>query len=124
MTLSAGAGGFDIRILKLDSSGNVIWDQTLGGTSEDWVRAVVETRDGGYALAGYTMSQGAGLNDVWLVKLSDNGTLLWERTYGREANEWARALVELPDGGLALAGDTYSTGAGASDVLVLKISED
>ena len=83
-----------------------------------------ETQDGGHALAGYTMSKGAGLSDVWLLKLSADGELLWERTYGEAGNEWARALVELPDGGLALAGDTYSTGAGASDVLVLKIAGD
>ena len=119
-----GAGGFDIRVFKLDTSGEVVWDQTFGGANDDWVRAIVETQDGGHALAGYTMSKGAGLSDVWLLKLAANGEFLWERTYGEAGNEWARALVELPDGGLALAGDTYSTGAGASDVLVLKIAGD
>jgi hypothetical protein len=123
MTRSGDANGFDIRILKLNSSGEVIWDQTLGGMKDDWVRSVVETRDGGHALAGYTDSQGAGLYDVWLVKLDADGALLWERTYGDTANEWSRAVVEMPDGGLALAGDTYSMGAGAADVLVLKIVE-
>jgi hypothetical protein len=87
------------------------------------VRAIIQTRDSGYALAGYTDSQGAGLYDVWLIKLASDGAILWERTYGDTANEWARALVEMPDAGLALAGDTYSMGAGASDVLVLKITE-
>ena len=124
MTQSQGAGGFDIRVFKLDPSGEVVWDQTFGGENDDWVRAIVETQDGGHALAGYTMSKGAGLSDVWLLKLAANGEFLWERTYGEAGNEWARALVELPDGGLALAGDTYSTGAGASDVLVLKIAGD
>jgi hypothetical protein len=123
MTRSVGAGGFDIRVLKLNSSGEVIWDQTIGGAQNDWVRAIIQTRDSGYALAGYTDSQGAGLYDVWLIKLASDGAILWERTYGDTANEWARALVEMPDGGLALAGDTYSMGAGASDVLVLKITE-
>ena len=123
MTLSSGAGLFDSRVIKLKDSGDVIWDKTYGGSQNDWVRAIVQTQDGNYALAGYTDSQGAGQNDVWLFKLSDDGTLLWERTYGGTANEWARALVEMPDGGLALAGDTYSMGAGAADVLVLKITE-
>ena len=124
MTRSTGAGGFDIRIIKLTADGEVVWQQTFGGEKDDWVRAVLETRDGGHALAGYTMSQGAGLYDVWLLKLDADGSLLWERTFGEAGNEWARALVEMPDGGLALAGDTYSRGAGASDVLVLRLSAE
>ncbi|MDP6437830.1 MAG: hypothetical protein QF803_09325 [Gammaproteobacteria bacterium] len=124
MTLSEGAGGFDIRVLKLDSSGETAWDRIFGGAKDDWVRAVVETHDGGYALSGYTISQGAGLYDVWILKLDPDGALLWERTHGESGNEWARALIELPDGGLAVAGDTYSKGAGASDVLVFKIAPE
>ena len=121
MTQQADGGGFDIKVLKLTSAGELVWEQNFGGLKNDWVRSVIPTRDGSYALAGYTDSQGAGLNDVWLLKLSTDGQLMSERTYGYAGNEWARAVVELPDGGLALAGDTYSLGAGASDVLILKI---
>ena len=116
--------GFDIRVIKLDAAGRVEWDRNFGGAGNDWVRAIVETRDGDFALGGYTDSQGAGLNDVWLLKLTADGSPLSERTFGEAGNEWARALVELPDGALALAGDTYSRGAGAADVLVLKIVDD
>jgi len=124
MTRSEGAGAFDIRVIRLDRSGKLTWDRTLGGAGNDWVRAVVETRDGTIALAGYTDSRGAGLNDVWFAKLGADGTLLDERTFGEAGNEWARAMVEMPDGSLVLAGDTYSRGAGAADVLVLKIEHD
>jgi len=122
LTGSAGAGGLDIRVLKLDARGEVMWDRLYGGEQDDWVRAVIETRDGGHALAGYTMSQGAGLYDVWMLKLNADGALLTERTFGDTGNEWARAVAEMPDGGLAFAGDTLSRGAGASDVLILKIA--
>ena len=121
---SDGAEGVDIQVLKLDVSGELIWDRRFGGASADWVRAIVETRDGGYAVAGYTMSQGAGLNDVWLLMLDAGGELLWDRTYGGAANEWARALVEMPDGSLAMAGDTWSKGAGQGDVWVLKVAPE
>jgi len=124
LTKSAGAGGMDIRILKLDAEGEVIWDHIYGGRQDDWVRAVIETSDGGHALSGYTMSQGSGLYDVWVIKLDVDGELLWERTFGGTGNEWARAVVQMPDGGLAVAGDTWSTGAGASDVLILKIAPE
>lgn len=121
LTKSAGAGGFDARVLKLDAAGEIIWDHTYGGEQDDWVRAVVETRDGGLALAGYTISQGAGLYDAWLLKLDKDGALVAERTFGGAGNEWARALVEMADGSLAIAGDTWSRGAGESDVLVIRI---
>ena len=122
MTLSAGAGAFDGQIIKLTDSGDVVWEKTFGGLGNDWIRAIQQTQDDNYTVAGYTDSQGAGQNDVWLFKLAPDGTLLWERTYGDTGNEWARALVELPDGALALAGDTYSFGKGAADVLVLKVT--
>ncbi len=120
LTQTAGAAGFNSRVMKLDAAGDVIWDRSFGREKDNWLRAVLETRDGGHALAGYTNAQGAGLYDVWFLQLDQAGVLLRERTFGDADNEWARALVEMPDGGLAMAGDTRSTGAGESDVLVLK----
>ena len=124
LTESAGAGGVDSRVIKLDTAGNTVWDRIFGGARDDWVRAVIETRDGGHAVAGYTMSTGAGLFDVWALKLDADGNLLWERTFGGTANDWARALIEMPDGGLAMAGDTWSKGAGQSDVWVIKVAPE
>lgn len=124
LTESVGAGGVDSRIIKLDPAGNILWDRIVGGAGDDWARAVIETSDGGHAVAGYTISTGAGLYDVWALRLDAQGTLLWERTFGGTANEWARALVETQDGGLAIAGDTWSKGAGQSDVWVIKVAGD
>jgi hypothetical protein len=121
MTESAGAGGVDIRLVHLDREGHVSWDRSYGGARDDWVRGLVQTRGGGYAAAGYTSSRGAGLYDMWLLRLDANGELLWESTFGGRRNEWARAVVELPDGDLAMAGDTWSKGAGKSDVWVLRV---
>jgi hypothetical protein len=124
MTESAGAGGVDIRLIRLNVSGEVTWDRTYGGARDDWIRGLVETADGTLATAGYTTSSGAGLYDVWVLELSPDGELLGERTYGGRKNEWARAIVALPNGDLATAGDTWSKGAGKSDVWVLRISAD
>jgi uncharacterized delta-60 repeat protein len=124
MTISQGAGLFDGQIIKLTATGEVLWNKTFGGPGNDWLRAIAQTQDGNYAIAGYTDSKGAGENDVWLFKLTPDGEVIWDRTYGDAGNEWARALAELPDGSLALAGDTYSMGAGAADVLVLKVGAD
>ena len=123
-TESYGAGLVDIRVLKLDAQGDVMWDHIFGGADSDWARAVVETQDGGHAVAGYTMSKGEGLFDFWILKLDKQGELQWDRTFGGEGNEWARALVEMPDGGLAMAGDTWSNGEDQSDIWVVKIAPD
>ncbi len=114
----------DIRVVKLNTQGDVVWDHTFGGGDDDWVRAVMETKDGGHAAAGYRMSDDGGLYDAWVLKLDRNGALLWDQTYGSAANEWARALIELPDGSLALGGDNWSKGAGKSDVWVIKLVPD
>ncbi|TET24925.1 MAG: hypothetical protein E3J73_07285 [Candidatus Bathyarchaeum sp.] len=68
-TYSFGAGSWDCWLVKVDVSGNVEWNQTYGGTSDDLARSVVETGDGGYVIAGYTSSFGAGSADFWLIKL-------------------------------------------------------
>jgi hypothetical protein len=81
------------------------WNQTYGGTNHDWVSALVQTNDGGYALAGVTLSFGG--YDFWLVKTDASGTMQWNMTYGG-TNRWseASALVQTNDGGYALAGLT------------------
>lgn len=124
MTESAGAGGVDIRLMELAPDGQVRWDQTYGGARDDWVRGLIRTRDGRYAAAGYTTSKGAGLYDAWALRLGRNGDLLWDQAFGGRKNEWARAMVEMPDGSLAMAGDNWSKGPGKSDVWVLRISAD
>jgi hypothetical protein len=68
-----GVGGVDIWLIKTDSNGNKVWDKTFGGTSPDVGMSVQQTSDGGYVIAGYTTSYGAGGVDVWLIKLGPEG---------------------------------------------------
>jgi len=100
-----------------------MWSQTYGGTSSDAAEALVQTSDGGYALAGYTTSFGAGGYDFWLVKTDASGNMEWNQTYGGAENEDAYALVETFDGGYAIAGETKSFGAGEYDFWLAKTDE-
>jgi predicted secreted protein len=70
ITASFGAGGYDIWAVETDESGNMEWNETYGGANDDEAFSVVQTSDGGYAVAGWTMSFGAGWSDSLLVKLA------------------------------------------------------
>jgi len=121
VTESYGAGSYDCWLVKTDASGNALWNQTYGGTDYDGADSLVEIGDGGYALAGYTYSFGAGGCDCWLVKTDASGNALWNQTYGGTDNDWAYSLVETADGGYALAGVTNSSGAGSADFWLVKL---
>jgi predicted secreted protein len=122
-TRSYGAESADFWLVKTNESGNMEWNQTYGGADFDRAHSLVQTSDGGYALAGVTLSFGAGEYDVWLVKTDASGNREWNRTYGGEVNDRAYSLVETSDGGFALAGETDSFGAGGSDFWLIKTNE-
>jgi len=121
-TESFGAGEYDFWLVKTDSAGNMQWNQTYGGTNDDRSVSVVQTDDGGYALAGYTWSFGAGDIDWWLVKIDANGNMQWNRTYGGTGRDAACFVAQTDDGGYALAGYTHSYGAGGYDFWLVKIN--
>ena len=119
-TDSWGAGLADYWLVKLDSSGNIQWNMTYGGTNAEGAFALVQTSDGGYAVAGGEPSFGAGNHDFWLVKTDSGGVMQWNQTYGGPATDICRSLIRTADGGYALAGFTNSSGNGGYDVWMVK----
>jgi hypothetical protein len=107
-TNSFGAGYFDMWLVKTDAIGNVLWNQTYGGREGDNANALVQTNDGGYALAGRTLSFDAGRGDMWLVKTDTLGNVEWNVTYGDTNREEANAILQTPDGGFILAGRIHT----------------
>jgi hypothetical protein len=69
---SFGAGGMDLYVVKTDTSGNETWSTTFGGIEDDYGRSILQTDDGGYLIAGYTNSFGAGGSDAWLIKMEQD----------------------------------------------------
>jgi hypothetical protein len=122
-TSSYGAGKADIWIIKLDSKGNKLWDKTFGGIDDDWVNSLIQTDDDGYLVAGKTFSFGAGEGECWIIKLDSKGNKLWDRTFGGIYDDSAYLLIQTDDGGYALAGITFSFGAGEGDFWIIKLDE-
>jgi hypothetical protein len=121
-TESLGAGGKDVYVIKLNGAGNLQWTRTIGGESDDIGNSIIQTTDGGYALAGTTRSFGSGSDDVYVVKLDGSGNIQWTRTIGGGENyDEGYSIIQTTDGGYAVAGFTSSFGAGGSDVYVVKL---
>jgi hypothetical protein len=112
--------GGDAWLVKTDANGIMQWQRTYGGAGYDGASSVVQTVGGGYVLAGYTASYGSGGYDFWLIKTDPNGFMVWNRTYGGIASDWAYSVVQTGDGGFALAGYTLSFGAGSTDAWLVK----
>ncbi len=119
-TRSFGEGEYDLFLLKLDVSGNVQWAKTFGGSGSDWARYVQQTTDGGYIVAGYTSSFGAGYVDLFLLKLDGSGNLQWAKTFGGSGYDSAYSVQQTIDGGYIVVGITESFGAGWYDFFILK----
>jgi uncharacterized delta-60 repeat protein len=119
-TWSFGAGSLDIFLIKTDANGNIIWAKTYGGTNYDDAYSVQQTSDGGYIVAGYTGSFGAGSGDIFLIKTDASGNVQWAKTYGGTDWEEAHSVQQTSDGGYIVAGRTYSFGAGNYDIFLIK----
>ncbi|HTW90950.1 MAG TPA: hypothetical protein VMH22_04510 [bacterium] len=119
-TESFGAGGYDIWLIKTDSAGDTLWTRTYGAAGTEWGGPVALTSDGGYIVAGYTDSYGAGGGDIWLIKTDSGGNKLWDKTFGGPAQDIAREILPTADGGYIIVGNTLSYGAGVTDVWLIK----
>jgi hypothetical protein len=111
----------DLFAVKTDENGDSLWMRAYGGAGPDYGHGVCETNDGGYILAGYTMSFDSGDEDVYLLRVDTDGDTLWMRTYGGGAGDEAKSVCFTSDGHILVAGRTESFGSGQSDVYVLKL---
>ena len=105
----------DAWVLRLDKTGQILWERTFGGSEWDQAYSIVALADGGFVVAGRTESRGAGQYDAWVLRLDSNGGLLWDKTFGGAGNDSASSIVALADGGFVVAGGTESKGGGQDD---------
>ena len=134
-------GGEDVWIVKLSTTGDLVWQKCYGGSSEDGVYSIRQTTDGGYIFAGLTTSDDGdllgqgfhGLEDMWVVKLDSLGNIQWQKSLGGSTGygplgSMARSVQQTIDGGYIVAGTTYANDGdvsgnhGGGDVWIVRLS--
>lgn len=123
-TGSSGAGLYDLYLVKTDGAGTLEWSRTFGGTGRDYGQAVVPATGGGFLAAGYTLSYGAGGEDVYLVRTDADGNLVWDATCGGTASDVGYAITTTPDEGYLIAAHTLSYGAGLHDAWAIRLAPE
>ena len=130
-------GGEDVWAIKTDASGRLIWEQSFGSSGNERAFGVDLASDGGFYLAGHSSASGGdvsenkGHNDFWIVKLDQNGSLVWEKSFGGSSNERALDIASTKNGNLIIAGHTNSTDGdvsspskGNQDIWVIKLNDN
>jgi hypothetical protein len=118
-TQSLGNGRKDLWLIKTDGQGSRIWDKTFGEREDDVGMSVLQSRDGGYIVAGRTASFGKGGDDIWLLKTDSLGEEQWNETFGGKQDDAGFQVVELADG-YALVGRTES-GLDKKKIILIKV---
>ncbi len=117
----AGSIGFSshgIWVLRLDSEGSVVWQNTYGGTGAS---SVQQTSDGGFIVAGSIFSLGNSISSPSVLRLNSSGDVVWQKNYGGTGYDFAHSVKQTSDGGFIVAGDTNAFGAGGSDAWLLRL---
>jgi hypothetical protein len=121
-TGSFGEGYSSIYAVKTNFAGDSVWAKTFGGPKADFGYAVEVSNYGDYIIAGATGSYGQGYYDAYVLAVSPQGDVLWEKTYGGVKDDRAYSICTTPNGDFIIGGTTESSGQGAVDMYVLRLN--
>ncbi len=116
--LTFNHGDFDTWLIKLNTKGEIEWQNCFGGSNREIISSVIEIPDRGYLLAGTTQSADGdisvfhGSTDAWLVQVSPSGNLVWQKTYGGSGKDYVSSLIHTSKNHYLMSGATTSTNEG------------
>ena len=131
--ISKNHGESDIWMIKVDADGNLEWEKTFGGSQFDLAQAVIQSMDGGFYITGNAKSTNqdttinSGENDIWVLKTTSSGNLLWQQSFGGGGLDFAFDLIENTDDSILIVGESSSNeflslpSKGKSDLIMFKI---
>lgn len=130
--IKASRGSYDFWVVKIDAQGEMLWERSFGGSGIEIAYDMAKTTDNGYVVVGNTFSsdkdvaKNLGESDVWMIKIDDNGNLVWERNFGGIAFDAAQSVALSADGGFIVSGNSKSQGIdvsanlGENDIWLIK----
>ncbi len=113
--VSGGHGSDDYWVVKMNAAGSIQWQHCYGGTASEVSRYVEQTKDGGYVVIGFSLSNDGdvtgnhGLNDIWVIKIDESGILQWQKCFGGSADDYGRKIEQTGDGGYLIVGPSGSS---------------
>lgn len=131
--ISTNKGGYDFWVVKISETGNLIWEKSFGGSQIDEARAIAPSNDGHYLIIGDTrsddleVSKNNGAADLWLIKISTEGALIWEKSFGGSSFDSGRSIFKTQDNGFVISGSSRSVNGdvdankGQNDAWLIKI---
>ncbi|MGJ5642731.1 hypothetical protein [Formosa sp. S-31] len=131
--ISNNHGSYDFWVVKISNSGELLWEKNFGGSQIDEAYSLTSTSDGSIYIAGDSWSEDQdistpkGASDIWLLKISSDGVLLWEKSFGGSQFDAARHIFTTQDQGLLITGSSRSSDGdltinhGQNDVCILKL---
>ncbi|HNE84535.1 MAG TPA: hypothetical protein PLG25_11710 [bacterium] len=122
-SIQVSSGNLDMLVLRLSKTGEIIWSRNFGGRYNEDGRAVVQADDGSVIVVGTTASFGAGSNDVFLVKITKEGQLFWQRTFGNTSIDVGNDIKKLENGDFIIAGYS-SNGIYPFHTLLIRVSSE
>ena len=132
--ISNNQGTYDFWVIKISDTGTLMWEKSFGGSEIDEAHAISQTADGNYLIVGDSrssdldISQNNGAADLWIIKITSEGTLLWEKSLGGSSFDVGRSISKTQDHGFLISGSSRSTDGnletnkGQNDAWVLKIN--
>ncbi len=126
-------GGSDYWIIKIDSSGNLLWQKSYGGSNDDFANSIIQAKDSGYVIAGYTASNDSdvtgnnGMEDFWVLKIDTVGNIIWQKCFGGSSHEFGKTIEQSSNGNYFVSGVAYSNDSvvsgnhGGSDYWLIQI---
>ena len=119
---AANTGSLDLLLAKLNSSGTLQWQKTLGGSGRDYGKSVEVAPDGSVYVCGETTSAGAGNSDFLIAKFNSSGTLQWQKTFGGSSYDYGKSVAVAPDGSVYVCGFRESESTRYNDFLLAKFN--
>lgn len=121
----------DYWILKLNDTGHIVWQKTIGGDKADYLTTIIPSADGGYIMGGSSNSSISGNKadtsrgnfDYWIVKIDNTGAIEWQRTLGGSENDLLTSIHPAPTGGYLLLGTSFSGVSGDKTSVLNGISD-